>query len=57
VTRKVSTVRFFTATKLLEESKPPTQLFLLPYSLFYTNAVRDKTYGTFKGGLDLKYRN
>jgi hypothetical protein len=40
----------------IENIKPPTRLFLLPYSSFYTNASKgQKTYGTFKGGLDLKY--
>ncbi|MFV8440859.1 DUF5916 domain-containing protein [Flavobacterium sp. LB2P44] len=36
--------------------KPPTRLFLLPYSSFYANAsAGQKTFGTLKGGLDLKY--
>ncbi|MGO4819541.1 DUF5916 domain-containing protein [Flavobacterium sp. W22_SRS_FP1] len=40
----------------IENIKPPTRLFLLPYSSFYTNASKgQKTYGTLKGGLDLKY--
>ena len=40
----------------IENIKPPTRLFLLPYSSFYVNAdARQKTYGTLKGGLDLKY--
>lgn len=40
----------------IENIKPPTRLFLLPYSSFYVNADgRQKTYGTLKGGLDLKY--
>lgn len=40
----------------IENIKPPTRLFLLPYSSFYINAdARQKTYGTLKGGLDLKY--
>ncbi|QIH38504.1 carbohydrate binding family 9 domain-containing protein [Flavobacterium sp. Sr18] len=40
----------------IENIKPPTRLFLLPYSSFYVNAdSRQKTYGTLKGGLDLKY--
>lgn len=34
----------------------PTRLFLLPYSSFYLNANdQQKTKGTLKGGLDLKY--
>lgn len=40
----------------IENIKPPIRLFLLPYSSFYVNAdARQKTYGTLKGGLDLKY--
>jgi hypothetical protein len=40
----------------IENIKPPTRLFLLPYSSFYVNGnARQKTYGTLKGGLDLKY--
>ena len=40
----------------IENIKPPTRLFLLPYSSFYVNAdSKQKTYGTLKGGLDLKY--
>ena len=40
----------------IENIKPPTRLFLLPYSSFYVNANdRQKTKGTLKGGLDLKY--
>lgn len=40
----------------IENIKPPTRLFLLPYSSFYVNAnAQQKTYGTIKGGLDLKY--
>ncbi|MEM8522796.1 DUF5916 domain-containing protein [Flavobacterium sp. PL12] len=40
----------------IENIKPPTRLFLLPYSSFYGNAnSRQKTTGTLKGGLDLKY--
>ena len=42
--------------KGIENIKPPTRLFLLPYSSFYVNAnSRQKTTGTLKGGLDLKY--
>ena len=40
----------------IENIKPPTRLFLLPYSSFYVNANnRQKTNGTLKGGLDIKY--
>lgn len=40
----------------IENIKPPTRLFLLPYSSFYVNAGKgQKTYGTIKGGLDIKY--
>jgi len=40
----------------IENIKPPTRLFLLPYSSFYLNANKyQKTLGTLKGGLDIKY--
>ncbi len=40
----------------IENIKTPTRLFLLPYSSFYLNAnANQKTYGTLKGGLDIKY--
>ena len=40
----------------IENIKTPTRLFFLPYSSFYVNAnAREKTYGTVKGGLDIKY--
>lgn len=40
----------------IQNIKTPTRLFLLPYSSFYANASKgQKTYGTLKGGLDLKY--
>ncbi|MFV5688607.1 DUF5916 domain-containing protein [Flavobacterium sp. ZT3R25] len=40
----------------IENIKTPTRLFLLPYSSFYVNAnSQQKTYGTIKGGLDIKY--
>jgi len=40
----------------IQNIKPPTRLFLLPYSSFYVNAGKgQKTYGTIKGGLDIKY--
>ncbi|MFZ0596146.1 MAG: DUF5916 domain-containing protein [Flavobacterium sp.] len=36
--------------------KPPTRLFLMPYASFYLNAADgQKTYGTMKGGMDIKY--
>ena len=40
----------------IENIKPPTRLFLLPYSSFYVNGNgNQKTIGTLKGGLDIKY--
>ncbi|WP_432222307.1 DUF5916 domain-containing protein [Flavobacterium sp. TMP13] len=40
----------------IENIKPPTRLFLMPYTSFYLNAAEgQKTYGTLKGGLDIKY--
>jgi Domain of unknown function (DUF5916)/Carbohydrate family 9 binding domain-like len=40
----------------IENIKTPTRLFLLPYSSFYVNAnAQNKTKGTIKGGLDIKY--
>lgn len=40
----------------IENIKTPTRLFLLPYSSYYLNAnAAQKTYGTIKGGLDIKY--
>lgn len=40
----------------IENIKTPTRLFLLPYSSYYLNANSfQKTYGTIKGGLDIKY--
>jgi hypothetical protein len=40
----------------IENIKTPTRLFILPYTSFYANASKGrKTYGTLKGGLDLKY--
>ena len=40
----------------IENIKTPTRLFLLPYSSFYLNAnSKQKSYGTLKGGLDIKY--
>jgi hypothetical protein len=40
----------------IENIKPPTRLFLMPYASFYLNAADgQKTYGTLKGGMDIKY--
>jgi hypothetical protein len=40
----------------IENIKTPTRLFLIPYSSQYVYASKDlKTYGKFKGGLDIKY--
>jgi hypothetical protein len=40
----------------IENIKPPTRLFLLPYTSFYINSnSSQKTTGTLKGGLDIKY--
>ena len=40
----------------IENIKPPTRLFFLPYASFYANAKNNqKTTGTLKGGLDIKY--
>ena len=40
----------------IENIKTPTRLFLLPYSSYYLNAdSQNKTKGTIKGGLDVKY--
>ncbi|UQD55084.1 DUF5916 domain-containing protein [Flavobacterium sp. K5-23] len=40
----------------IENIKTPTRLFLLPYSSFYVNSnSKQKTTGTLKGGLDIKY--
>ncbi|HLF52145.1 DUF5916 domain-containing protein [Flavobacterium sp.] len=39
----------------IENIKTPTRLFLMPYSSFYLNAGQEKTKGTLKGGLDIKY--
>lgn len=40
----------------IESIKTPTRLFLIPYSSFYLNANdSQKTFGEFKGGLDIKY--
>lgn len=40
----------------IENIKTPTRLFLIPYSSFYVNASDTrKTFGEFKGGMDIKY--
>ncbi|MGN7810702.1 DUF5916 domain-containing protein [Flavobacterium sp. 22076] len=40
----------------IENIKPPTRLFLMPYASYYLNAGEgQKTYGTVKGGMDIKY--
>lgn len=40
----------------IEKINTPTRLFLIPYSSFYLNSQGvDKSFGTIKGGLDLKY--
>jgi hypothetical protein len=40
----------------IENIKPPTRLFLLPYASYYLNADKEqKTKGTIKGGMDIKY--
>ena len=40
----------------IENIKPPTRLFFMPYASYYLNAADgQKTYGTMKGGMDIKY--
>ncbi|WP_264536339.1 carbohydrate binding family 9 domain-containing protein [Flavobacterium sp. N1736] len=40
----------------IENIKPPTRLFFMPYASYYLNAGDgQKTYGTIKGGMDIKY--
>ncbi|MFB9078860.1 DUF5916 domain-containing protein [Flavobacterium procerum] len=40
----------------IENIKPPTRLFFMPYASYYLNAGDgQKTYGTMKGGMDIKY--
>ncbi|WP_281235222.1 DUF5916 domain-containing protein [Flavobacterium gelatinilyticum] len=40
----------------IENIKPPTRLFFMPYASYYLNAGEgQKTYGTIKGGMDIKY--
>ena len=40
----------------IENIKTPTRLFFLPYTSYYVNAdAENKTKGTIKGGMDIKY--
>jgi Domain of unknown function (DUF5916)/Carbohydrate family 9 binding domain-like len=40
----------------IENIKTPTRLFFLPYTSYYINAdAENKTKGTLKGGMDIKY--
>ncbi|WP_433780133.1 DUF5916 domain-containing protein [Flavobacterium anhuiense] len=40
----------------IQNIKPPTRLFFMPYASYYLNAADgQKTYGTIKGGMDIKY--
>ena len=40
----------------IENIEPPTRLFFMPYASYYLNAGQgQKTYGTMKGGMDIKY--
>ncbi len=40
----------------IENIKTPTRLFFLPYTSYYVNAdAENKTKGTLKGGMDIKY--
>lgn len=40
----------------IENINPPTRLFLLPYTSYYLNGNKEeKTKGTIKGGMDVKY--
>ncbi|MDX6188931.1 DUF5916 domain-containing protein [Flavobacterium sp. Fl-318] len=40
----------------IENIKPPTRLFFMPYASYYLNAAgNQQTYGTMKGGMDIKY--
>ncbi|TDW46453.1 carbohydrate binding protein with CBM9 domain [Flavobacterium sp. 270] len=57
VDRKLGTFTQQTgALEGIENIKPPTRLFLMPYASYYLNAGEgQKTYGTMKGGMDIKY--
>ena len=40
----------------IDDIETPTRLFIIPYSSFYLNSNSyQKTFGKFKGGLDIKY--
>jgi hypothetical protein len=39
----------------IENIKPPTRLFFIPYSTYYLETNKQDTDHTFKGGLDIKY--
>lgn len=39
----------------IENIKPPTRLFLIPYTSAYLNSNKEETDITLKGGLDIKY--
>jgi uncharacterized protein DUF5916 len=39
----------------IENIKPPTRLFLIPYASGYVNQNNEGTETTFKGGMDIKY--
>ena len=57
VDRKIGTFTQQTgALEGIENIKPPTRLFFMPYASYYLNAGEgQKTYGTMKGGMDIKY--
>nr|WP_294786538.1 DUF5916 domain-containing protein [uncultured Flavobacterium sp.] len=57
VDKKIGTFTQQTGTlEGIENIKPPTRLFFLPYASYYLNAADgQKTYGTIKGGMDIKY--
>jgi hypothetical protein len=39
----------------IENIETPTRLFLIPYSSYYLNSIKDQTKGELKGGMDIKY--
>ena len=39
----------------IENIKPPTRLFFIPYSSYYAESNQNGTENTFKAGLDIKY--
>lgn len=57
VDRKIGTFTQQTgALEGIENIKPPTRLFFMPYASYYLNEGEgQKTYGTMKGGMDIKY--